>query len=171
MATPKRVARDAGAFPMFVWALIRPSRTVGNASRSTAIESPRAMTRRLRCIRRRARRPLPRDGLGKNIRSGLRNAYRGLGDSAIEDDDGVDKGQRTMTQENASDGERIEMPAPYLLLAGGAQSRLEAKTAIGVAYWRPEAVAGQLRLARARRLISACRTWISPPPRSSAFAP
>ncbi len=53
-----------------------------------------------------------------------------------------------MVQENGSDGARFEIPAPYLLLVGDAQSRLAAKTAVGVAHWRPEAVAGQLRFSK-----------------------
>lgn len=36
---------------------------------------------------------------------------------------------------------------PYLLFLGQAQARIEAKTATGIAYWRPELCVGQLRLA------------------------
>lgn len=36
--------------------------------------------------------------------------------------------------------------APYLLFVGNARSRIDAKTAAGIAYWRPELCRGQLRL-------------------------
>jgi len=48
---------------------------------------------------------------------------------------------------------KIEQPprqkniaAPYLLFVGSARSRIDAKTAAGIAYWRPELCRGQLRL-------------------------
>jgi len=44
----------------------------------------------------------------------------------------------------------IELKAPYLLFLGDAESNLSAKTASGIAYWRPERSLGQLRLAGAQ---------------------
>jgi uncharacterized NAD-dependent epimerase/dehydratase family protein len=40
----------------------------------------------------------------------------------------------------------IELRTPYLLFLGSAKSALSAKTAAGVAYWRPEQCRAQLRL-------------------------
>src|SRR5689334_13506807 len=39
---------------------------------------------------------------------------------------------------------------PYLLFLGDAHDQLAAKTAVGVAHWRPEWCVGQLRLAGCR---------------------
>ena len=41
----------------------------------------------------------------------------------------------------------VEIATPYLLFVGAAESNLAAKTATGVAHWRPDACLGQLRLA------------------------
>jgi len=41
----------------------------------------------------------------------------------------------------------VELKAPYLLFLGDTDSLLSAKTASGVAHWRPERCLGQLRLA------------------------
>ncbi|MBV9522299.1 MAG: DUF1611 domain-containing protein [Alphaproteobacteria bacterium] len=41
----------------------------------------------------------------------------------------------------------MELRAPYLLFLGDAKDQLAAKTAAGVAYWRPERCVGQFRLA------------------------
>jgi uncharacterized NAD-dependent epimerase/dehydratase family protein len=49
----------------------------------------------------------------------------------------------------------IELKAPYLLFLGDAESNLSAKTASGIAYWRPERSLGQLRLAGAQADIGA----------------
>lgn len=46
--------------------------------------------------------------------------------------------------------ESIEIRRPYLLFLGGAGNELEAKTALGVAHWRPEDCVGQLRYANCR---------------------
>jgi uncharacterized NAD-dependent epimerase/dehydratase family protein len=40
----------------------------------------------------------------------------------------------------------VELKTPYLLFLGDAADQLAAKTAAGVAYWRPEKCVGQLRL-------------------------
>jgi uncharacterized NAD-dependent epimerase/dehydratase family protein len=40
-----------------------------------------------------------------------------------------------------------QLKAPYLLFLGAASSPADAKTAMGLAYWRPELCCGQLRLA------------------------
>jgi len=40
----------------------------------------------------------------------------------------------------------VPIPQPVLLFLGDAPDRLAAKTAIGIAYWRPTSVVGQLRL-------------------------
>ncbi len=41
----------------------------------------------------------------------------------------------------------MQIHAPYLLFLGDAEDELAAKTAFGIAHWRPERCAGQLRLA------------------------
>ncbi|MEQ8371345.1 MAG: N-acetyltransferase DgcN [Alphaproteobacteria bacterium] len=41
----------------------------------------------------------------------------------------------------------MDIKAPYLLFLGDAPDALSAKTAAGIAYWRPEICVGQLRLA------------------------
>jgi uncharacterized NAD-dependent epimerase/dehydratase family protein len=40
----------------------------------------------------------------------------------------------------------VELKTPYLLFLGDAHDQLAAKTAAGVAYWRPQACVGQFRL-------------------------
>jgi len=40
----------------------------------------------------------------------------------------------------------VELKAPYLLFLGAAASNEDAKTAMGIAYWRRELCCGQLRL-------------------------
>ena len=40
----------------------------------------------------------------------------------------------------------MKIPTPYLMFLGDAPDQLAAKTAFGVAYWRPEQCVGQLRL-------------------------
>jgi uncharacterized NAD-dependent epimerase/dehydratase family protein len=40
----------------------------------------------------------------------------------------------------------VKLATPYLLFIGDAPDQLAAKTAAGIAYWRPEACLGQLRL-------------------------
>ena len=46
--------------------------------------------------------------------------------------------------------ELIDLEAPYLLFLGNAESNLSAKTAGGVAHWRPERCLAQLRLPEAK---------------------
>lgn len=41
---------------------------------------------------------------------------------------------------------QVEIKAPYLLFLGDEPEQSHAKTAMGIAYWRPESCAGQLRL-------------------------
>lgn len=41
---------------------------------------------------------------------------------------------------------QVEIKAPYLLFLGDEPERTHAKTAIGIAHWRPESCVGQLRL-------------------------
>jgi uncharacterized NAD-dependent epimerase/dehydratase family protein len=41
----------------------------------------------------------------------------------------------------------VELRTPYLLFLGAAESALSAKTAAGIAHWRPENCLGQMRLA------------------------
>ena len=41
---------------------------------------------------------------------------------------------------------QIEIPAPYLLFLGDEPDITHAKTAVGIAHWRPESCVGQLRL-------------------------
>ena len=45
--------------------------------------------------------------------------------------------------------DKIEIRSPYLLFIGDMQDRTDAKTALGLVHWRPDLVAGQLRLNRA----------------------
>jgi uncharacterized NAD-dependent epimerase/dehydratase family protein len=51
-----------------------------------------------------------------------------------------------MTHNAPQQQQGIEIAVPYLLFLGEATLKLEAKTAAGIAEWRPELCAGQLRL-------------------------
>src|SRR5439155_1448470 len=75
------------------------------------------------------------------IRSG--NGCRdGLGPSR-----GAFPPRRSSLRSGAQEGvETVSLRTPYLLFIGDAPDQLAAKTAAGIAFWRPEISLGQLRL-------------------------